>query len=88
MAKKTGRKTNKPNEEKKPAAPGTDPWLSQRTGLIIMAVMSVGLIVLVVVQTSGDLGFGWSLLFGLGMALSLWVVFVLFYAFNKWIRGR
>jgi len=89
MAKKSGRKQRKEVIEKDQGRPaGTDPWLSQRTGLIIMGAVSLILVGLVVWETYSAVGIGRALIWGIGFGLSVWVVFLFFYAFNRWVRRR
>jgi hypothetical protein len=83
MAKRTGRKYHNKQEQQRT---GQDPFLSSRSGLIIMGAGSLAMIAFVVWQLSPTEGFWPSLLWGLGFALSLWVAFALAYAFNKWVR--
>lgn len=89
MAKKSGRKyRDKSKETASNQRPGTQPWLSKRTGLIIMAVLSLGLAILILWQLYPEMGLGQALVWAAGFSLSLWVVFFMFYIFNIWIRGR
>lgn len=64
-----------------------DPWLSKRTGLIVMTLMSLALAIYIIWQLYPVLGME-AFLWGLGFGLSTWIVFALFYVFNTWVRGR
>lgn len=89
MAKKSGRKKQKKSGEKdQNRSAYNDPWLGQRTGLLIMGLASLVLAVLVVWETQSAVGMGQALIWGIGFGLSLWAVFLLFYVFNRWIRRR
>ena len=63
-------------------------WLPSRTGLIILAVVSLALAVWVTVQGMKVGDFGQSVLYGLGFGASIWVVFGLVFFVNKVLRGR
>lgn len=89
MAKKSGPKDSEESAKKAgDERPVTEPWLSKRTGLIVMALISLGLAVMVGWQVYPALGLGEALLWAAGFGVSVWVVFVAFYFFNTWIRGR
>lgn len=88
MAKKSQR-TRKQSEKKdgKPQSQLNDPWLSKRTGLIVMVVISLALAGYIIWQLYPTEGLG-SIWWGLGFAASIWVVFGIFYLFNVFVRGR
>ncbi|MDX1612710.1 MAG: hypothetical protein R3300_00290 [Candidatus Promineifilaceae bacterium] len=67
-----------------------DPWLSRRTGLIVVAVISLIVAVFMTwnASTADDIGWGEALLWGLGFGVSIWVIFSLSLLFFGWIRGR
>lgn len=66
----------------------SDPWLSRRTGMTAMAVISLGLAAFMVWQLLPSQGIVQALLWGVGFGVALWGVFYLSLAFNNWIRGR
>ncbi len=86
MANKSNQK--KRQKEKKPVPVTNDPWLSQRTGRIIMIVGSLALAIFMTYQLAPALGLGEALLWGLGFGVAIWGVFFLSYAFNRWVRRR
>ena len=88
MAKKTDPKKQQQKKEKKPVPVTNEPWLSQRTGRIIMTVGSLALVVFMTVQLRPALGLGEALLWGIGFGVAIWGVFLLSYAFNRWMRRR
>jgi hypothetical protein len=88
LAKKSQR-TSKQSEKKneKTQSQANDPWLSKRTGLIVMVVLSAalgGYIIWQLYPTEGLASIWW----GLGFAASIWIVFGIFYLFNVFVRGR
>ena len=59
-----------------------------RTGLIVIAIVSLALTILTVWQTYGPLTFAESLRYGLVRGGSIWVIFIVAYLLNRWLRGR
>ncbi|MFN2224531.1 MAG: hypothetical protein PVH65_11655 [Chloroflexota bacterium] len=88
MAKKSDRKKRQQEKEKKPVPVTNQPWLSQRTGRIIMIVVSIALVIFMTVQLRPALGLGEALLWGIGFGVAIWGVFLLSYVFNRWMRRR
>ncbi|MDX1663180.1 MAG: hypothetical protein R3272_05255 [Candidatus Promineifilaceae bacterium] len=98
MARKSGAKKRRRKGKKR--APGKaqprdretpsleDPWLSRRTGLRVVTVLSLGLAAFIAWQLQPTEGLVGALLWGLVFGGSIWVVFVLSYAFNTWARRR
>jgi hypothetical protein len=62
----------RPNQKNKPEV---EPWISMRSGLMIIAIASIGMMVLTALQTVPTLGWVegllWSALFG----AMIWVIF-------------
>jgi uncharacterized membrane protein YiaA len=85
MAKKSKTKTE---EENKSQQYQNEPWLSMRTGFIVITIVSIGMAVLTAwnaVQTQGLLnGILWGLAYGAG----IWGVFAVALLFNRFIRGK
>ncbi|MGB3716207.1 MAG: hypothetical protein WA996_17440 [Candidatus Promineifilaceae bacterium] len=89
MAKKSELKNNNEDKKKKqPAQASNEPWLSQRTGRIIMIIASLALVIYMTYQLEPALGLGEALLWGLGFGLAIWGVFFLAYFVNKWLRRQ
>jgi hypothetical protein len=87
MAKMTGRKNKKEEQrEKQSTKASNEPWLSQRTGRIIMIIGSLALVAYMTYQLEPPLGLAEALLWGLGFGLAMWTVFIIAYFFNKWLR--
>jgi hypothetical protein len=88
MANKKQPRKNKEQKEPKKAAPLTnDPWIAKRTGFIIITLLSLGFTIFVAWQLYPTEGFT-GILWGLGIGLSLWVVFLLSLGFNKLVRRK
>lgn len=85
MAKKTNKNVSK---EDKPADRINEAWISMRTGIIVMAVVSIGMGGLTAwsaIQTQGAVK---GILWGLGFGAAVWVVFVIALLFNRVLRGK
>jgi len=65
-----------------------DAWISMRSGLIVITVLSVGLAVLTAWTTVPALGWFEGLLWGLGFGIAVWLVFIGFLYFNLWVRAK
>lgn len=83
MAKNT---KNKSKGQKKDAPRKNEPWLSQRTGLRVILVVSLSFAILVILQLYPSMGVFSAILWGLGFGLAVWGVFGLSLAFNRWLR--
>lgn len=64
------------------------PWISMRSGLIIMGIVSIGLAIWTAYQTYPQNGLVNSILWGVIFGLSLWLVFFGFILFNRFLRKR
>lgn len=85
MAKKTDKEMK---ENSKLSGSINEAWISMRTGLIVMAVVSLGMGVLAAwsgIQTQGTVK---GLLWGLGFGAAVWVVFAVALIFNRFLRGK
>ncbi len=87
MSRKGGRGQN-PFHQREPAPERSQPWLSQRTGLIVMIVLSVGLAIYTGWQLYPAMGLGKAILWGMGAAAAIWAVFGFSLVFTRAIRGR
>lgn len=87
MAKKKNQVSAKGKSQRKDTPMSNEPWLSMRTALIIMGVVSAGLAIFVAwtaIQTQGVLmGIVWGLIFG----AANWAVFLIAFLFFRWSRG-
>ncbi len=87
MANKKQPKKKKEQKPKKVAPATNEPWIAKRTGFLIITLMSLGFAIFVTWQlfpTEGSTGILW----GLGIGLSLWVIFLLSLGFNKLVRRK
>lgn len=62
-------------------------WISMRTGLIIVTVISIGMAVLTAVTTIPAIGWAEGLLWSLGFGGAVWLVFAGYFYFNRFVRG-
>ncbi len=80
------KKMSDKERSKQKDAPGMEPWISMRSGLIIITITSIGMAVLTGIQTVPALGWGegilWSALFG---AL-IWIIFFGMNFVNRFLR--
>ena len=90
MAKKAKKQSQKAKSDKNSwsKARPEDPWISMRTGVGLMTLLSLGMSVLTMMQTVPALGWVEGVLWGLGFGVAIWLVFVGFYFFTRWMRGR
>lgn len=63
-------------------------WIQMKTGLILMGILSIVLAGWVVIQSDKAIPFGERVLWGLGFGLSLWIIFAVFYAINRFVFKR
>jgi uncharacterized membrane protein len=82
---KDKKKSNKKQSNQKSQL-RAEPWISMRSGIIIIAITSIGMAVLTAIQTVPALGWAegllWSLLFG---AL-IWIIFFGMNFLNRFLR--
>ncbi len=64
----------------------SEPWIQQRSGLTMMALLSVGFAAFMIWQLLPTEGLWRSIMWGVGSAVALWVVFGLAFGFNKLVR--
>lgn len=78
----------KPKSEKKADAKQnlSDAWIPMRTGLIIVTVISIGMAILTAWMTVPAIGWVEGVLWGLGFGGAVWLVFVGFFFFNRFVR--
>jgi hypothetical protein len=63
-------------------------WISMRSGLRTMTIVSLVLAAVTGYTTIPALGWWEGLLWSLGFGVSIWLVFVGFYYFNKVVRKK
>jgi hypothetical protein len=74
-----------PNQEK--AKPSDQGWISIRTGIIVIGVMSLAMTVWTGSTTIPALGFWEGLLWALITGGSLWLIFLIGLLFHRFLRG-
>ena len=78
-------------ESKKKSAPvqySNQPWVSLRTGLIAVTLVSIGMAVLTAYTTVPALGWLEGMLWAVGFGAGVWFAFVLFFLFSRWARRK
>lgn len=83
MANKSKKKTSKQAEP----AVSNDPWIEKRTGITLIAMVSVAMALFVIWQLYPVMGLE-SILWGIGFSGGIWAVFGLSYLFNTRMRGK
>jgi hypothetical protein len=63
-------------------------WISMRSGLIVVSILSVGLTILIAKTTVPAIGWGEGLLWAIGFGAAIWVVFFGYYLFNRLVRNK
>ncbi len=66
----------------------TSAWLSMRTGLILMGILSVALVTWVTIQADPAIPLGERILWGVGFAVSIWIIFAVFFIINRYVFKR
>lgn len=62
------------------------PWMSMRSGLILVGLTSVGMAVLTAVQVAPEKGLLQGILYGLLFGVLIWVIFWGFYFFRRFLH--
>ena len=84
-------KEAKKKSEQSKSAPGqysTKPWVSMRTGLTAVILVSVGMAVLTAYTTIPALGWLEGSLWAIGFGAGVWLAFILFFLFSRWARRK
>lgn len=87
MAKKM-KKIPRSEKKTKSGQDQNEAWISMRTGLIVVTLVSVGMAVLTAWTTIPAIGWAEGLLWSLGSGGAVWLVFVGFFFFNRFVRGK
>ncbi len=86
MAKETKKKSAQGKSA--PAQYVAKPWVSMRSGLIAVTLVSIGMLVLTAYTTIPALGWLEGSLWAIGFGAGVWLAFVLFFYFNRWLRRK
>lgn len=77
-----------PRNEVKSKKRAEDPWLSMRTGIIVISLVSTGMAVFTAWSIIPALGWREGILWGLGAGVAVWGVFMIALLFNWFVRGK
>ena len=79
-------KNSKKTKEEKPKDPMTQPWISMRSGVIIVAFASIAMAVLTVWQVIPSRGWLEGILWGLLFGVLIWAIFFGNILLNRFLR--
>jgi hypothetical protein len=88
MAKLSRRQRKKEQKKQDQETDPTSPWLAMRTGLTIVTILSIGMAIFVAWTVIPATSTVEGILWGLGFGAGIWFVFVLAFAFNRFVRGK
>ena len=88
MAKLSRRQKKKEQKKQEQETDPTSPWLAMRTGLIVITILSIGMAIFVAWTVIPATSTVEGILWGLGFGAGIWFVFVLAFAFNRFVRGK
>jgi hypothetical protein len=80
------RKTKANGKSKSPDGLGTTPWVSMRSGIIIISITSLGMMVLTAIQTVPIKGWAEGLLWGIFFGALIWAIFFGLIFINRFLR--
>ncbi len=83
MANKKSKNTTKSKDKSKAPPDINQPWISMRSGLIIIAITSIGMAVLTAVQTVPSVGLVKGVLWGLFFGAMIWAIFFGYYFLRR-----
>jgi hypothetical protein len=87
MSKQTNKSSEKQKEKgtSQPLQPA-GAWISMRTGLILITIVSVGMAVLTAVQSVPAKGLAEGIMWGLIFGGSIWIIFLVFLLYGRLFR--
>jgi sterol desaturase/sphingolipid hydroxylase (fatty acid hydroxylase superfamily) len=85
-SKKTAQQADRPAPTKQNPNPISQAWISMRTGIIVMSIVSLGMAVLTAYNTIPSVGVWEGILWGLIFGGSLWLVFLIAMLFHRFVR--
>jgi hypothetical protein len=88
VGKKSVKKQQKREAEKRQMELLSKPWISMRTGIIVLAVVSIGMTILTAYQAIPVRGVLEGILWGLFFGGATWLVFLGYLLFNRFVRGK
>lgn len=81
----TAKQKSQPKKNTAKSLPN-EPWISMRSGVIIIAITSVGMAVLTAAQVAPVQGWGEGLLWGLLFGGLIWAIFFGYIFINRFLR--
>jgi len=88
VGKKSEKKERKREAESKQMELLSKPWISMRSGIIILAVVSLGMSILTASAAIPAKGVLEGIIWGLFFGGSVWLVFLAALLFNRFVRGK
>lgn len=89
MAKKlknTSPQASRPAPTKQKENSASQPWMSMRTGMILMGIVSLGMAALTAYNAIPSVGIWEGILWGLVFGGSLWLIFLIALLFHRLMR--
>jgi uncharacterized membrane protein len=80
------RKTKAKEQVKSPAGLETRPWISMRSGIIIISITSIGMTVLTAIQAIPAKGWVEGILWGVVFGAIIWAIFFGLIFINRFLR--
>jgi hypothetical protein len=84
--KKSATQDNQPTSAKQKRDTSSQPWLSMRSGIIVMGVVSLGMAALTAYNAIPSVGIWEGILWGLFFGGSLWLIFLIAFLFHRFMR--
>jgi sterol desaturase/sphingolipid hydroxylase (fatty acid hydroxylase superfamily) len=84
--KNTSPQASRPAPTKPKDNSSSQAWISMRTALILMAIVSLGMAVLTAYNTIPSVGVWEGILWGLAFGGSLWLIFLVALLFHRFMR--
>jgi sterol desaturase/sphingolipid hydroxylase (fatty acid hydroxylase superfamily) len=84
--KKSASQAQQPASTKQKKDSSGQPWLSMRTGILVMGVVSLGMAALTAYTAIPSVGIWEGILWGLLFGGSLWLVFLIAFLFHRFMR--
>ncbi len=86
MTKPQRETTKTPAEKTSTTPPGGGPWMSRRTGMILMTLVSLAVVVLVWFSAPENASWGEILRLSFFIIASVWLVFAFTFTLSRWLR--
>ncbi len=86
MAKEAKKKSKQ--DQSAPVQHSPKPWISMRSGLTIVILLSIAMAILTANTTIPALGWLEGSLWAIGFGAGVWLVIVLYFLFTRWARRK